>query len=122
MGRDRDRRLGERDRGVRERGEFREGRGEFREGRGGVTRLSSDQRTRVHERLFAEGGRAHRLSHVDFALRRGVRVPRTVEFFDLPEDIVSIVPAFRSYKYFLVGDEIVIVDPVTYEIVDVIPA
>jgi hypothetical protein len=59
---------------------------------------------------------------VDFALRRGVRVPRTVEFFDLPEDIVSIVPAFRSYKYFLVGDEIVVVDPVTYEIVDVIPA
>jgi hypothetical protein len=66
----------------------------------------------VHERLFSEGARAHRLGHVDFALRRGVRVPRTVEFFDLPENIVTLVPAYRHYKYFLVGDEIVIVDPV----------
>ena len=87
-----------------------------------TTRLSTDQRTRIHERLFAEGARAHRLGHVDFALRRGIRVPRTVEFFDLPEDIVTLVPAYRAYKYFLVGDEIVIVDPVTHEIVDIIPA
>jgi hypothetical protein len=145
--RDRDRRIGERDRDrdrlstrerdrfstrerERARGEVREGR-ELREGRDvrehgrvttSTTRLSSDQRTRIHERLFAEGSRAHRLGHVDFALRRGVHVPRTVEFFDLPEDIVTLVPRFRHYKYFLVGDEIVIVDPVTYVIVDVIPA
>jgi hypothetical protein len=85
-------------------------------------RLSSDQRTRIHERLFAEGGRGHRLGHVDFALRRGVRVPHSVELFDLPEDVVTLVPRFRHYKYVLVGDEIVIIDPVTYEIVDVIPA
>jgi hypothetical protein len=125
--RDRDQRLGTRDRGERRLGErdrgVREGRGEYGEIRDHVTtRLSSDQRTRIHERLFAEGGRGHRLGHVDFALRRGVRVPHSVEFFDLPEDIVTLVPAYRAYKYFLVGDEIVIVDPVTYEIVDVIPA
>jgi hypothetical protein len=125
--RDRDQRLGTRDRGERRLGErdrgVREGRGEYGEIRDHVTtRLSSDQRTRIHERLFAEGGRGHRLGHVDFALRRGVRVPHSVEFFDLPEDIVTLVPAYRAYKYFLVGDEIVIVDPVTHEIVDVIPA
>jgi hypothetical protein len=127
-GEERNERLGQRgERGYREgRGEFREGRGEFREGRGtvrgGTTRLSSDQRTRIHERLFAEGGRGHRLGHVDFALREGVRIPHSVHLYPLPEDIVSIVPAYRDYEYILVGDNIVIVDPDTYEIVAVIPA
>ena len=59
---------------------------------------------------------------MDFALRRGVRVPHSVELFDLPADVVTLVPWFRHYKYVLVGEEIVIIDPVTYEIVDVIPA
>jgi hypothetical protein len=122
-----ERRMGERDRredkGMRgeERGERT---GQLREGGEGgrVTRLSSDQRTRIHERLFSEHANVHRLGHVDFALRAGVRVPRSVTFYDLPPDIVQLVPTYRAYKYFLVGDEIVIVDPVTHEIVDVIPA
>jgi Protein of unknown function (DUF1236) len=35
---------------------------------------------------------------------------------------VTLVPAYRDYEYILVGDNIVIVDPDTYEIVAVIPA
>jgi Protein of unknown function (DUF1236) len=40
----------------------------------------------------------------------------------LPEEIVRIVPEYRGYEYFLVGDEIVIIDPSTLEIVAIIPA
>ena len=60
--------------------------------------------------------------HVDFALREGVRIPHSVHLYPLPGDIVSLVPAYRDYEYVLVGDNIVIVDPDTYEIVAVIPA
>jgi hypothetical protein len=125
----RNERLGQRERGVREgRGgreqAYRPIQDETRgvRGPGATTRLSSDQRTRIHERLFAEGGRAHRLGHVDFALRTGVRIPHSVHLYSLPEDIVTLVPAYRDYEYILVGENIVIVDPVTYEIIDVIPA
>jgi hypothetical protein len=38
----------------------------------------------------------------------------------LPASVIAIVPAYRSYHYFAVGDDICIVDPATYEIVDVI--
>lgn len=41
---------------------------------------------------------------------------------ELRSPAVQLVPTYRAYKYFLVGDEIVIVDPATHEIVDVIPA
>ena len=40
----------------------------------------------------------------------------------LPEEIVLLIPEYRGYDYFLIGDEIVIVDPRTLEIVAIIPA
>ena len=35
-------------------------------------------------------------------------------------DIVVIVPAYRRYQYFIVGERVCIVDPDTYEIVEII--
>jgi hypothetical protein len=34
---------------------------------------------------------------------------------------VSIVPEYRGFKYIIVGDDLLILDPVTLEIVAVIP-
>jgi hypothetical protein len=45
-----------------------------------------------------------------------------VHYAVLPQDIVRIVPQYRGFDYFLVEDEIVIVDPHTLEIVAIIPA
>lgn len=120
---DRDGRVGQGERRQEPgaRGEERGERSQAREG-GRAAQLSADQRTRIHQSLFRGRAEVRRLDKVDFAVRVGVAVPRTVVFYDLPADIVEIVPAYRAYKYFLVGDEIVIVDPATYEIVDVIPA
>ena len=52
----------------------------------------------------------------------GTRIPRDVHFVVLPEEIVRIVPQYLGFDYFLVEDEIVIVDPRTLEIVAIIPA
>jgi hypothetical protein len=38
----------------------------------------------------------------------------------LPASIISLVPQYRSYQYFIVNDEVCIVDPNSYEIVEVI--
>jgi hypothetical protein len=61
-------------------------------------------------------------SNVNFDVTVGTRIPRNVHVVVLPEEIVRIVPEYRGYEYFLVGDEIVIVDPRTLEIVAIIPA
>jgi hypothetical protein len=49
-------------------------------------------------------------------------VPRTVELAPLPAPILAVVPAYRGYLYIVVGDDLLIVHPRTYEIVAVIPA
>jgi Protein of unknown function (DUF1236) len=83
--------------------------------------LTTEQRTRIHDVIIKESA-GPRVGSVDFDVRVGTRVPRTVRFVPLPASIFEIEPAWRGYEYFLVRDEIVVVDPRTMEIVAVIEA
>ncbi len=82
--------------------------------------LSSEQRTRVQSAFKSHRGSAK--ADVKIEPRIGVAVPRNVTLFDIPEDVVILVPEWRRYKYVLIGDEICIVDLDTYEIVEVVAA
>ncbi len=84
------------------------------------TTLSQDQTTRLHETITS--GDFRRVNRADFSFSVGTRVPDTVTFYDVPETIVDIVPQYRGFSYILVGDELVIIDPNTLEIVAVLPA
>src|SRR5438477_12954111 len=70
----------------------------------------------------SQGRRTERVSNANFDLRVGARVPSSVRVRVLPREIVEVVPQFRGFKYVLVGDEVVILDPYTLEIVAIIPA
>jgi hypothetical protein len=83
--------------------------------------LTSEQRTRIHEVITMERS-APRVTSVNFDVRVGTRVPRTVRFAPLPATVIEIAPVWRGYEYFLVRDEIIVVDPRTMEIVAVIEA
>ena len=58
--------------------------------------------------------------NLNISINVGVAVPRSVTLYAVPEDVVVIVPEYRRYKYFVYEETVVIVDPDTYEIVDVI--
>jgi hypothetical protein len=84
--------------------------------------LTTEQRTKIHSVIIAERS-APRVARVDFDVHVGTVVPRgKVKYVPLPQSIVEIEPAWRGYEYFLVGEEIVVVNPATLEIVAVIPA
>src|SRR5215471_7627748 len=90
--------------------------------RGGSVQLSEDQRSQIKTVIGRGSGPRLSRSNVNFSISVGTRVPRSVHFVTLPSEIVRIVPQYRGFDYFLVEDEIVIVDPHTLEIVAVIPA
>jgi len=90
--------------------------------RGGSVQLSEDQRSQIKTVIGRGSGARLSRGNVNFDISVGTRVPRSVHFVTLPSEIVSIVPQYRGFEYFLVEDEIVIVDPHTLEIVAVIPA
>jgi opacity protein-like surface antigen len=85
---------------------------------GSVT-LSTEQRTRIRETVIRSSD-APRVSSVNFSLSVGTEVPRTVRFARLPSMIIEINPAWREYEYFIVGDQLVIVDPRTLRIVAIL--
>ncbi|MBZ0141240.1 MAG: DUF1236 domain-containing protein [Pseudorhodoplanes sp.] len=40
----------------------------------------------------------------------------------MPATVIEVYPAWRGYRFILVGDEIVVVDPGTFRIVAIIEA
>jgi hypothetical protein len=82
--------------------------------------LTGDQRTHLTEVIKREHIRPE--TNVNFSVSVGTQVPRTVHLHRLPPEIVRIHPRWRPYEFILVGDEIVVVNPRTFEIVDVMPA
>jgi hypothetical protein len=83
--------------------------------------LTPEKRTRIHE-VFIKERRAPRVERVDFDLAVGAAVPRSVRIVAVPRDIIEIEPEWRGYEYFMVGDQIVIVNPRSMEIVAVLDA
>ena len=86
-------------------------------------RLDDQQRTRISTsiRSYKDVRRVDR-SRVNFNISVGVAIPRSFTLYPLPAPILAVVPAYRGYLYIVVGDDLLIVHPRTYEIVAVIPA
>ncbi|HEX5233645.1 MAG TPA: DUF1236 domain-containing protein [Bradyrhizobium sp.] len=104
---------------------------EGREGRNGAesktvgqagagAKLSTEQRTKITS-VFREQHVAP-LTNANFAISVGTRVPRDISFHALPAEIVTIYPEWRGYEFVRVRDQIVVVDPNTFEIVAVLEA
>ena len=81
--------------------------------------LTPEKRTRIHEVIVQERN-APRVSSPNFNVSVGTRVPRTVRFAVLPQTIIEIEPEWRGFEYFMIGDQMVIVDPRSMEIVAVV--
>jgi hypothetical protein len=82
--------------------------------------LSTEQHAKIRDTLRVE--KSERLTNVPFSTKIGGVIPGTVHLYVLPVSIVEYAPQYRGYEYFLVGDEILIVDPRTMRIVAVIAA
>jgi hypothetical protein len=81
--------------------------------------INDQQRTRVTESITRL--KVQPLNSVDFSLNVGTPIPRDVRLQTLPSDVVEVVPQYRGYGFFMVRDEIVIVEPSTNQIVTVLP-
>lgn len=85
---------------------------------GAGAKLSTEQRTKITSVIKNE--HVAPVKNVNFNVSIGTRVPHDVAFHPLPADVVTIYPEWRGYNFVLVRDEIIVIDPQTYEIVAVI--
>lgn len=87
---------------------------------GAGAKLSTEQRTTIRTSITKQNIKP--ATNINFSISVGTRVPRTVGFHPLPADVITIYPAWRGYEFFLVGSEIIVVNPRTLEIVAVLEA
>ncbi len=86
-----------------------------------AAQLTDDQRVKVKGII----GREHnvvRANSVNFDVTVGTMVPRSVHIAVLPPEIVTVVPEYSGFDYIVVGDQLLIIDPTTLEIVAILPA
>lgn len=93
--------------------------GNERTGSAQRVQISEDKRSNIHQTILKERN-VNRATNVNFSINIGTRVPRSLRLVALPVSVITIVPEYRSYRYFVVDDQICIVEPSTYEIVEVI--
>jgi uncharacterized protein DUF1236 len=93
---------------------------ERRTGKRVAVQISQTQRVRIREAYRHHRRHFHRVARVGFPIFVGADVPSDYAFYDVPEDIVEYVPEYEGYKYIIVGDLLLIIDPETWEIVAII--
>jgi hypothetical protein len=81
--------------------------------------INDQQRTRISASMSHLN--VQPLKNVNFSLSVGTAVPRDVRLQPLPAEVVEVVPQYRGYNFVLVKDEMVIVEPSSYQIVAVVP-
>jgi len=85
----------------------------------GSANLSTEQRTKINTIL-----RQNKVepAHLNVSVRVGTRVPESVRFYPLPAEVFVVYPEWRGYSYILVGDQILVINPRTHEIVAILEA
>ncbi len=85
----------------------------------GSAKLSTEQRTKIKTVIHE-----HRVepTHLNVSVSIGTRIPTSVHVYPLPVEVIAIYPDWRGYDYILVGDQIVIINPRTHEIVAIVEA
>ena len=76
--------------------------------------IAPEQRTRIKEYVVKEKVRPHKLQS---RVTVGATLPADVELAPVPE---TWGPSFRPYRYVYTGDDVVLVDPSSRRVVEVI--
>ena len=85
----------------------------------GIVVLNAQQQTQVGQAIAQRN--ITPLTNVTFSIAIGTQVPRSVQLRALSSDLVTFVPDYRGYSYFVVEEQIMIVEPASHEIVAIVP-
>jgi len=89
------------------------------QGAPGSAKLTTEQRTKISSVIKSQKVESVRLN---VSVSVGTRIPADVRLHPLPQEVIVIYPEWRGYDYILVGDQIVIINPRTHEIVAIVEA
>ncbi|HEY4141596.1 MAG TPA: DUF1236 domain-containing protein [Pseudolabrys sp.] len=88
----------------------------------GAAKLSTEQRTKITTVFKQQKVERVDAAKLNISINVGTRVPSSVHFYPIPQEVVVIYPEWRGFDYILVGDQIVVLDPHSHAIVAIMEA
>ncbi|MBX3514811.1 MAG: DUF1236 domain-containing protein [Xanthobacteraceae bacterium] len=83
-------------------------------------RISGEQENKI--RHTVRNAKVDHVAKIDIPLRVGAEVPRNLHFYPFPKEVAEIVPEYGNYFYVVAAEKIVVIDPLSYRIVAILPA
>ena len=85
-----------------------------------VPAISSEQEAKIVEAV--RGANVDHAAKMEITLRVGAEIPRNLHFYPFPKEVAEIAPEYGNYFYVVASRKIVVIDPLSYRIVAILPA
>lgn len=79
--------------------------------------LSAEQKSMIFRTVHQD---RTKVAKRDFPAQVGAEVPPSLELYSLPDDAIMQAPVVKLFRVVVLGDKVVLVDPTTMRVVDVI--
>jgi hypothetical protein len=81
--------------------------------------ISSEQENKI--RNSVKNAKVDHVAKLAIPLTVGAEVPRNLHFYPFPKEVAEIAPEYGNYFYVVAAEKIVVIDPLSYRIVAILP-
>ncbi len=81
--------------------------------------LSPEQEQKIRDSV--KNAKVDHVAKLAIPLTVGAEVPRNLHFYPFPKQVAEIAPEYGSLFYVVAAEKIVVIDPMSYRIVAILP-
>lgn len=81
--------------------------------------ISSEQENKIRDSV--KNAKVDHVAKLAIPLTVGAEVPRNLHFYPFPKEVAEIAPEYAGYFYVVAAEKIVVIDPLSYRIVAILP-
>lgn len=81
--------------------------------------LSEEKQEKI--RVSVKNAKVDHVAKLPIPLTVGAEVPRNLHFYPFPKEVAEIAPEYGGYFYVVAAEKIVVIDPLSYRIVAILP-
>ena len=81
--------------------------------------ISAEQETKI--RTSVKNAKVDHVAKLAIPLTVGAEVPRNLHFYPFAKEVAEVAPEYGGYFYVVAAEKIVVIDPLSYRIVAILP-
>ncbi len=81
--------------------------------------ISSQQQEQIRDHV--KNAKVDHVAKLQITLAVGAEVPRNLHFYPFPKEVAEIAPEYGGFFYVVADEKIVVIDPLSYRIVAILP-